>query len=88
MVQPNIPQGIKWDNAAIEDNFAKHIRLGSAPGLENVDFVIWGETASPFPLDMDTRHRQQILESVPPQGYLLTGQVPGANFAVRPPAAL
>ncbi len=75
MVQPNIPQGIKWDNAAIEDNFAKHIRLGSAPGLENVDFVIWGETASPFPLDMDTRHRQQILESVPPQGYLLTGQV-------------
>ena len=75
MVQPSIEQDKKWAMSALEDNFARHIALGAASGLEKVDFVIWGETASPFPLDMDSFHRHQVLESVPPHGYLITGLV-------------
>ena len=75
MVQPSIAQDKKWDMAALEENFAQHIELGAAEGLDKVDFVIWGETASPFPLDMDSRHREQILTSIPPHGYLITGLV-------------
>ena len=75
MVQPSIAQNKKWDISALEENFSQHIALGTAEGLEKVDFVIWGETASPFPLDMDSRHREQILASIPPHGYLITGLV-------------
>ena len=75
MVQPSIAQDKKWDMAALEDNFAQHIELGASEGLDKVDFVIWGETASPFPLDMDSRHRKQLLESIPAHGYLITGLV-------------
>lgn len=75
IVQPDIPQAMKWQEDVLETNFAKYVELSQAPGQENVDFTIWGETATPFPLDMDSEHLRQLLPAVPPHGYLVTGLV-------------
>lgn len=75
IVQPSIPQAMKWDNASLENNFLEYIRLSKSKPLDNIDFVIWGETATPYPLDIEPRYRELITEAVPPKGYLITGLV-------------
>lgn len=73
LVQPSIPQTMKWSRDAVENNFAQYVDLSRAEGLENIDFVVWGETASPFNLTYDLEHRLMAQEAVPPKGYLLAG---------------
>lgn len=75
LVQPSIPQAMKWSPTALEDNLMTYIKLSRAPGLEKIDLVIWGETASAFPLDMDDYYRHLTTLAVPDQGHLLTGLV-------------
>lgn len=75
LVQPSIPQTMKWSRDAVEKNFAQYVDLSRAEGLENLDFVIWGETASPFNLAYDLEHRVMAQEAVPPKGYLLAGML-------------
>lgn len=75
LVQPAIPQAMKWNPQTLENNFQKYISMSKAPGREKVSLVIWGETAAPFPLDMDETHLLNIADAVPPQGHLVTGLV-------------
>lgn len=75
LVQPSIPQAMKWNRNALEQNFNRYIKLSQALGLDKVNFVIWGETATPFPLDFEPQYMQEILKAVPENGYLLTGLV-------------
>ena len=75
LVQPSIPQTMKWSRDAVEKNFVQYVDLSRAEGLENIDFVIWGETASPFNLAYDLEHRVMAQEAVPPKGYLLAGML-------------
>ena len=75
LVQPSIPQTMKWSRNAVEKNFAQYVDLSRAEGLENIDFVVWGETASPFNLAYDLEHRLMAQEAVPPKGYLLAGML-------------
>lgn len=75
IVQPAIPQGMKWNSKKLESNFAKYIQLSQAPGFEKVKITVWGETATPFPLDFEPQYLSQIAKAVPPQGYLITGLV-------------
>lgn len=85
IVQPAIPQTMKWKKEELENNFREYIRLSRLPGLEQIDFVIWGETASPFPLDFEPRKLREIMQAVPSGGYLLTGlvryELDGETFA-------
>lgn len=75
IVQPAIPQAMKWNKEKLESNFAEYIKLSQAPGLNQIDFVIWGETATPFPLDFEPQYLTQITQAIPEKGYLLTGLV-------------
>lgn len=75
LVQPAIPQQMKWKRGILEENFATYIEMSRQKPLTDIDFVIWGETAIPFDLDRDWRHLQQLREAVPPQGYLIGGMV-------------
>lgn len=45
IVQPNIPQSLKWDQQAIRNNFQKHLALTALPAAQPVTFVVWPETA-------------------------------------------
>lgn len=75
LVQPSIPQQMKWEHGALEDNLRTYIEMSRRPGLENVDFVIWGETAVPFDLENDEIHRRLVSSAVPPKGFLAAGLV-------------
>lgn len=85
IVQPAIPQTMKWKKAELENNFREYIRLSRQPGLKQIDFVIWGETASPFPLDFEPQKLHDVTAAVPTGGYLITGlvryELDGKNFA-------
>lgn len=65
IVQPAIPQTMKWSPTSLDDNINKYIAMSRTEGLEDVDFVIWGETASPFPLDYDDYYRQLVTNAIP-----------------------
>lgn len=73
LVQPSVPQQMKWNREALEDNFYQYVNMSRVSEQDDVDFVIWGETAMPFSLDYDNFYRQEILQAVPPHGYLITG---------------
>lgn len=74
IVQPSIPQTMKWDAASLE-NFFEYISLSRSKPLDDVDFVIWGETAVPYALDIEPGYRELLTAAVPPRGYLITGLV-------------
>lgn len=75
VVQPSIPQSMKWDFGELEQNFADYIAMSQSKGFENLDAVIWGETASTFPLTLDRAHFYQVLPAVPDDGFLITGSI-------------
>jgi apolipoprotein N-acyltransferase len=75
IVQPSIAQTLKWDPAAAEKNFRLLLELSAAPGSRSVAAVIWPEAATPFLLERDTAHRQEIGAVAPERGYVITGAV-------------
>jgi len=73
LVQPSIPQSVKWDQETLENNLADYINLSRQDGLDQVDLVVWGETATAFnPADLPY-YKMLIKEAVPKNGYLITG---------------
>jgi apolipoprotein N-acyltransferase len=77
LVQPNVPQSLKWDPALRVENFRKGIELTRAPGWETRTDVIWPETAVPFVLtDFNPEGpaiRNALASVTPPGGLLITG---------------
>ncbi|MBU3738924.1 MAG: apolipoprotein N-acyltransferase, partial [Rhodoferax sp.] len=73
LVQPDIPQSLKWDPRARQDHLRLTADLSYAPGYERIDHLIWPETATLFPLAGDPAFRLDLARLVPPAGYLLTG---------------
>lgn len=75
LVQPSIPQTMKWSPVSLDENLNKYIALSREKGLEDIDFVIWGETASPFPLDYDNYYRELVTNAISQKGHLITGSL-------------
>ena len=77
LVQPNVPQSLKWDPAQREANLAKTLALSRSAGFENRTHVIWPETAVPFAVtdfnEAGPALRRGLVAAVPPNGLLLTG---------------
>lgn len=81
VVQPNIPQDMKWDPVAIQENFEKTVSLSRAalfadPQPENI-FIVWPETAiAPatytIPENMD-RITNVLSSYTKSNAYLVTG---------------
>lgn len=56
LVQPNVPELLKWDAALAADHFARLLRETAAPpapGAPRPDLVIWPETALPYSVERD-----------------------------------
>lgn len=80
LVQPVVPQALKWDPEAREANLERTIALSRSPGLETRTHVIWGETATSFPIWGDdhprfVERRRQVAQAAPPDGVLIVGAV-------------
>lgn len=75
LVQPSIPQTMKWSEIVKEENFAKYIDLSGQNAEKVPDFIVWGETASPFLLDQDENQVKKLVPLLEKGSYLLAGAV-------------
>ncbi|MBQ9731920.1 MAG: apolipoprotein N-acyltransferase [Alphaproteobacteria bacterium] len=75
LVQPAIPQSLKWNPAVLEENLTQYIKMSQLPSDYDLDFVIWGETAFPYSMQHDEYHRGQLKFAVPENGALVTGGI-------------
>lgn len=79
LVQPDIPQTLKWDPVQREANFKRTLALTAADGLAGRTHVIWPETAVPFAITDVNQNgpalRAALARVTPPDGLLLTGAV-------------
>lgn len=73
LVQPNIPQALKWRQGYREGHVADQMELGLAPGFEDITHVIWAETSVPFNLSQEPDLRRNMASAVPKGGLLLAG---------------
>ena len=83
LVQPSIPETLKWDPAAAESNFHRLIALSGAPAGHKLAAVLWPEAATPYLIGRDGPHRADIAAVAPKDGYLITGAL-RAESAGRP----
>lgn len=75
IVQPSVPQTMKWEPAAAQRNFRLLLDLSSAPTTHKLAAVLWPEAAPPFLLGRDASHRREMAGVVPGHGYVITGAV-------------
>ncbi|MBV8130916.1 MAG: apolipoprotein N-acyltransferase [Alphaproteobacteria bacterium] len=73
IVQPAIPQTMKWKPGAAEGNLRKLLNLSVAASPRPIAAIIWPEAATPFFLERDAVVRREIAAIVPVQGFLITG---------------
>lgn len=82
LVQPSIPQSLKWDPSAARENFRRLLDLSAAPARDPLAAILWPEAAIPFLLGRDEAARHAIAAVVPRGGYLITG-----TLRANPPPA-
>ena len=78
LVQPAIPQDMKWAPGSAEQNVGifREVTMRVA-GWQNVSAAIWPETAVQFFLEREPRLRQELGTAVPEGSLLLTGALRG-----------
>ena len=75
LVQPNIPQGRKWNADEAEQNLMKLVHLSRSDGAEKVSHVVWPETATRFLLLENEFARGMVVSALRPSGILLAGSL-------------
>jgi apolipoprotein N-acyltransferase len=77
LVQPSIPETMKWDPDAAATNFDRLTELSGARAEHPLAAVLWPEAAIPFLLGRDPAHRAAIAAVAPEnggtKGYVITG---------------
>jgi apolipoprotein N-acyltransferase len=73
IVQPAIPQRLKWKAELRADHVLTQMRMSASDGYDGITQVIWAETAVPFLLEDDPALRRTLARVVPPGGFLFTG---------------
>ncbi|TCS65052.1 apolipoprotein N-acyltransferase [Varunaivibrio sulfuroxidans] len=78
LVQPNIPQRLKWVRGLRNGHVLEQVAMSRRPpppGTPPPTAVIWAETAVPYFLDGDPVVRAEVARAAPPGGVLITGAV-------------
>jgi apolipoprotein N-acyltransferase len=75
VVQPSIPQTMKWEPAAAQRNFRLLLDLSSAPTTQKLAAILWPEAATPFLLGRDGYHRREMAAVASGHGFVITGAV-------------
>jgi apolipoprotein N-acyltransferase len=71
MVQANIPQSIKWNEAALPKNFAIYTEQSELAAHQQVDLIIWPEAAATFFFQPDDRYPVSLAEDAEYRARLL-----------------
>ena len=75
IVQPSIPQTMKWEPTAAQRNLRLLLDLSGAPATRKIAAVLWPEAATPFLLGRNPGLRREIGATAPDGGYIITGAV-------------
>ena len=73
LVQPSIPQSLKWQPEAARSNFRRLLDLSAAPARDRLTAILWPEAATPYLLSRDRPAREAIAAIAPKGGYLIAG---------------
>ena len=79
IVQPSIPQSLKWDPAAAERNLQLLLDLSGGPANHTLAAVVWPEAATPFLLERDAPRRREIGAAASGRNYVITGALRAAS---------
>lgn len=74
LVQANIGQRAKWSKDALHNNLITHINLSNAPSDNNIDYIIWSESALPYLIKADNKPLD-YLATINPNSNIITGAV-------------
>ncbi|MBP5344008.1 MAG: apolipoprotein N-acyltransferase [Alphaproteobacteria bacterium] len=72
LVQPNIPQTLKWNRQKAKENVSKLIHLSKEKNAD-ITHVIWPESAVPFLLNYHEDERVNLMGAIRQGSFLLTG---------------
>lgn len=75
LVQANIDQRMKWDEAERANTLNKYLTLSTQPGPLPVTHLVWPETALPYFVSTEPELLRILGQIVPAGGMLLTGAV-------------
>jgi apolipoprotein N-acyltransferase len=78
LVQGDVEEGQKWDQARADAIFERYLALshqGAAEATGRPSAVVWPETASPFLLQQDAAARGMIMQAAQPATAALVGSV-------------
>lgn len=73
LVQPSIPQTLKWDSMEKQANFKTLLELSTQPSSLPLKAIIWPESAIPFFLEQEPLLRAYIGSKLPRGALLFTG---------------
>jgi apolipoprotein N-acyltransferase len=73
LVQPNIPQNLKWRRDLVNRHIEQQVAMGAAPAAQPPTHVIWSEASAPTFLADDPRHLAMIGAATPPGGLTILG---------------
>lgn len=77
VVQPNIPQDMKWTQAGRLESLRIHAQLSQQPSRSGAipSTILWSETALPFTIFPDSVWPSRLGSLLPPNSVLISGAV-------------
>ena len=75
VVQPNIPQNIKWSRSHRMKHLSTLLELSRRPSEAPLIITVWPETASPFVVSLSKPYRKVLGGVMSENGFLLTGSI-------------
>ena len=75
LVQPSIPQSLKWDPRRLQANLRRLLDLSAEPAHEKLAAILWPEAAVTIPISRDPAERRAIAAVAPKGGYVIAGAI-------------
>ena len=79
IMQPNLPQDVRFNFAARHEVVDRYLALSSQQGLDQITHLIWPESPFPFFLTREADEFAQIAQALPQNTLLFTGAMRLAN---------
>jgi apolipoprotein N-acyltransferase len=73
LVQPSIPQRLKFQRELLDVHLEDHVQLGAAHADPPPTHIIWGETAASFFIADDAPRRERVASGTPEGGLTIVG---------------
>ncbi len=81
LIQPNIPQNLKWDPGYLNETMQRLFHLSTTQTPNETDLIIWPESATPFLFQNDAAYHKHVFRTLQHSGsWLLLGSPSFTQF--------